>query len=195
MRMGKFHGMAHHAQRLLEVVGDRLLVDHRDRPLLGPQASGEVAEVVDGQREVGGQRLPDRLPVLPALGDGEHLEVFLHPVGDPVEDVGPLGRAGRAPGDGSGVGGVEGQLDIAGVGPGDLAELLARAGGDVGEVPAGGRSDPLAPDEVVVPGLEGDDGAVLAWWCVAHAVFPLGNGDVTGHRSRKECAPGRVGER
>ena len=44
--------------------------------------AGEVAEVVDRERDVGGERLAHRLAVLPGLGDREHLEVGLDGVGD-----------------------------------------------------------------------------------------------------------------
>ena len=86
------------AERLVEVVGDGVLVDLRERALLGPDRAREVAEVVDGERDVGGQRLADRLAVLPALGDGELLEVLLHPVGDLVEDVARSATERAAPG-------------------------------------------------------------------------------------------------
>jgi hypothetical protein len=55
----------------VEVVGDGVLVELGQAALLRPDRPGEVAEVVDGERDVGGQRLPDRLAVLPGLGDGE----------------------------------------------------------------------------------------------------------------------------
>ena len=96
---GKLNGMIwpDHAERLVEVVGVGLLVDLRDRALLGAHRAGEVAEVVDRQRHVGAQRLAHRLAVLPALGDGEHLEVLLDRVGDRVEHGGALGRRATAP--------------------------------------------------------------------------------------------------
>ena len=52
---GKFQGMicADHAERLVEVVGDGVLVELREPAFLGADAAGEVAEVVDRQREVG----------------------------------------------------------------------------------------------------------------------------------------------
>ena len=47
------------------------------RAFLRAQAAGEVAEVVDGERDVGIQRLADRLAVVHRLGIGEQLEVLL----------------------------------------------------------------------------------------------------------------------
>ena len=100
MRMREVPGddLADHAERLVEVVGHGVVVDLGDRALLGADGAGEVAEVVDGQRQVGVEGLADRLAVVPGLGDREHLEVLLHPVGDLVEDDGALGGGGLAPG-------------------------------------------------------------------------------------------------
>ncbi len=66
IRMGKFHGMISpdHAQRFVEVVRDGVVVDLAERTLLGAQRSREVAEVVDGERDVGRQGLPYGLAVL-----------------------------------------------------------------------------------------------------------------------------------
>ena len=89
--------LADDAERLVEVVGDGVVVDLGDAALLGADGAGEVAEVVDGQREVGGQGLADRLAVVPGLGDREHLEVLLDPVGDLVQDVRALGRRRSCP--------------------------------------------------------------------------------------------------
>src|SRR5690606_37124807 len=45
--------LADHAERFVEVVGDGVVVDLADAALLGTHGAGEVAEVVDGQRQVG----------------------------------------------------------------------------------------------------------------------------------------------
>ena len=49
IRIGKFQGMIwpDHAQRLMEVVGDGVLVDLAQAAFLRAQAAGEVAEVVE----------------------------------------------------------------------------------------------------------------------------------------------------
>ena len=86
-----------HAERLLDVVGDRVLVDLRDPPLLGADRPGEVAEVIGRERDVGRERLAHRLAVLPALGDREHLPVLVDRVGDEVQDARALGGRGLAP--------------------------------------------------------------------------------------------------
>ena len=58
--------LADDAERLVEVIGDRVLVDLGRATLERPGGAGEVPEVVDRQRDVGGQRLTHRLAVLPA---------------------------------------------------------------------------------------------------------------------------------
>jgi ParB family chromosome partitioning protein len=61
--------LADDAEGLVEVVGDRVLVDLGDRALLAADHRREVAEVIGGQRDVRGARLPDRPAVVIALGD------------------------------------------------------------------------------------------------------------------------------
>lgn len=146
----------------MEVVRDRVVVDLAERPLLGAQRTGEVAEVVDGQGEVSGQGLPDRLAVVPALGDRQLLQMSLHPVGDPVEDQGALARRGRSPRGGRGVCRVQGPFDVLGSAAGDLGEGTAVDGTGVLEVLATGGRDVRAADPVVVAGLVRDDGALGA---------------------------------
>ena len=113
------------AQRLAEVVGDRVLVDLRDPALLAADHRREVAEVVGRQRDVGGARLADRLAVVVALGDRERLEVLLDRVGDAVQHPRALGRRGLAPRVLGGVRGVERQLDVGGARVRHLRERLA----------------------------------------------------------------------
>jgi len=119
--------LADHAQRLLVMVRDRIGVDLAHAAFLGADHSGEVAEVVDGERQVGGRRLAYRLAVLPGLGDRELREVRLDPVGDPVGDGAALGGRGPAPLVG---GGVRGAPSTTPSGPGP---------------PAGFRLDPKRP--------------------------------------------------
>src|SRR5699024_1242742 len=80
-----------HTEGFVEVVGDGVVVDLGQPALLGADGTGEVAEVVDGQRKVGVEAFAHGLAVVPGLGDGEQFEAVLHAVGDPVEDVRPFG--------------------------------------------------------------------------------------------------------
>ncbi len=106
--------------------------------------------MIDRQRQVGCERLADRLAVLPALRHGEHLQVLLHGVGDCVEYRRALGRRGASPACLGSVGGVERELDILWCGVRDLAERLSGDGGEVGAILTAARRDPLAADEVLV---------------------------------------------
>jgi ParB family chromosome partitioning protein len=148
--------LAHDAQRLVVVVGDGVVVELRQRAFLRADAGGEVAEVVDGERHVGGERLADRLAVVPRLDQRELLEIGLHAVGDPVQDRGARGGRGLAPGRRSGVRGVEREVDVFFGRARDLAEHAPGHRRDVFEILALDRRNPLAADEVVVLGLEVD---------------------------------------
>ena len=144
-----------HAEGLVEVVSHGVLVDLGQAPLLRPDAAGEVAEVVHGQRQVGSQGLTHGLAVVPGLADGEHLQVRLHAVGDLVQDVRAISRGGLAPRGRGSLGGVQRQLDVLGGTTGDLAEHLARDRRRVLEVLALDGWDPLAADPVLVARLVG----------------------------------------
>jgi hypothetical protein len=119
----------------MEVIGDGLLVDLRDPLLLGPRRAGEVAQVVDDQRGVGGERLAHRLAVVVALRDGRHLQVVLDRVGHRQEDLLPLSGRALRPARLRRVGGVEGELDVLGGRVGDRAERLTGNRAEVLPVP------------------------------------------------------------
>ncbi|MNX94644.1 hypothetical protein D3C86_1268820 [compost metagenome] len=145
----------------MEVIGDRVVVQLGDAAFLRANAAGEIAEVVDGQRDVGGKRFTHRLAVVPGLGLGDGLQVLLHAVGDTVQDQGALGDAGLAPAVPGGVSGVQRQLDVGRVRASHLAQDAAVHRGGVLEIAAIDRGHPLAADEVVVarlvPGRHGAD--------------------------------------
>lgn len=147
--------LAHHAERLVEVVGHGVLVDLAQRALLGANRRGEVPEVIDRQRDIGGQRFPDRFPVVPDLGHRQRGGVLVDAVGNHVEDRRPFGRCGLAPPRRRRVRGVERLVDVGRVGARHLAERLAGHRRRVLEVAPMDRRDPLAPDEVLVPGFIG----------------------------------------
>ena len=182
------------AERLVEVVGDRVLVDLGDPALLGADGAGEVAEMVDRQRKVGIEGLADRLAVLPALRDREHLEVRLDRVGDRVQDLGAVGRRGLAPRLARSVRRVEREVDVRRGRARDLAERLSRRGARIGAVGALDRGDPMATDEVLVARLQ-RDGALGRSWCGidgglhsnGHCAAPSGSS--TGRRTANQAAP------
>src|SRR5262245_50702322 len=107
------------------VVGDGVVVDLAEGAFLRAHTRGEIAEMIDGKRNVGEARLADRLAVVDGFHCGENLQVVLHAVGDLVEDLRALGRSGRAPGVLRLVRGVERKLDVGGLRTGDLAYRLA----------------------------------------------------------------------
>ncbi len=164
--------LADHAQRLVEVVGDGLAVDLGDRALLGADRRREIAEVIGRQRDVGGQRLPDRLAVLPALGDGEHLPVRVDGVGDRVQHLGALGRRRLAPVGSGRVRRVQGVLDVLRRGLGDLADRPRRGRAQVDPVFPVDRRQPLAADEVVVSWLDSNDAAGCSRCRIFHLAAP-----------------------
>ena len=134
------------------MIGDGIVIDLRERSFLSADARGEIAEMIDGERNVGEGRLADRLAVVDGLDRGEHLEVLLHAVGYFVEDLGALGRRGIAPGIFRLMRGVERKLDIRGLRARDLAYGLAGDRADIVEVAAGDRRHPSATDEILVAG-------------------------------------------
>jgi ParB family chromosome partitioning protein len=151
-----------HTERLVEVVRHRVVVDLAERALLRADRAREVTEVVDGQRDVGRQRLADRLAVLPALRDGQRLEVRCHAVGDLQEDAGTLGHRRPAPARGGRVRRVQRSLHVLSRPARDLREGLPVHRRRVLEVLTASRRHVLAADEVVVARLVGDDRALGA---------------------------------
>ena len=152
----------------MEVVGDGVLVNIGNAAFLSAHAAGEVAEVVDGQGNVGVQRFADRLAVVDGLGVGEHFEVLLETVGDLQQRVGAFGGGRASPLVGDGVGGIQGQFDVFGRRTGGLGVGFSGNGGDNTKVLALDRGNPLPTDEVVVFVLEIDFGIGLARGCVDH---------------------------
>ncbi len=149
--------LADDTERLVEMVGDGVGVDLRERTLLRANGTCEVAEVVDRKRDVGVEGFTDRLAVVPRLGERDRFEVLLDAVGDLVEDHGALGGRGLAPRRRGSVGGIECELDVLFGTAGDLGEHLPGHGSDVLEILPLHRCHPLTADPVVVPGLEGHE--------------------------------------
>ena len=71
----------------MEVIGDGVMVDFAERPLLRADGGSEIAEMIDGERDVRRGGLADRLAIVPCLGQCELLQIRLHPVGDLEEDL------------------------------------------------------------------------------------------------------------
>jgi hypothetical protein len=161
-----------HAQRLVEVVGDGVVVDLAQRALLRAQRSGEVPEVVDGQRQIGVERLADRLAVVPRLRERKGFQVRLDAVGDLEQDPGPLPSGRLAPRGGRAVRRVERLVDVGFRRARDLAEGLAGDGRRVLEVLTAGRRNPFAANEIAVAGLERHQCVGGTWACENGHGFP-----------------------
>lgn len=78
----------------MEVVGHRVGIEFTRRAFLRTQHATEVAEVIDGQRQVGGLGFADRLAVVDGLDDGEGLEILFETVGDLVQNDRACGGRG-----------------------------------------------------------------------------------------------------
>ena len=157
---GKFHGndLADDADRfvprvaeVLALDGDGLAVD-----LVGP--AGVVAVGLDGQRQVGVERIAVGLAVVERFEGGQLFLVLLDEVGELVEQPAAFGGAHLRPGaflEGL-AGGLDGEIDVGLVALGDLADGLAGGGVEGGEGLAGDAVEPFAADEqrlLLVPDL------------------------------------------
>ena len=74
----------------MKVVRHRVVVDLTEAAFLRADAAREIAEVVDGERDVRSEGLANRLAVVDRFRECERLEVCFHPIGDSVEDVGSI---------------------------------------------------------------------------------------------------------
>jgi hypothetical protein len=96
------------------------------RAFLGAQATGKVAEVVHGERNVGVQRFADGLAVVHGFGIGQQFQVGFDAVGNLEQDVGCAWRRRSCPRlVGGCVGGVQRQFNVFGGGAGGLGVGLA----------------------------------------------------------------------
>ena len=73
IRIGKFQGMICPTtpERLVKMIGHRVIVELAERSFLSAHAAGEVAEMIDGERQVREIRLADRFAIVVGLHRGE----------------------------------------------------------------------------------------------------------------------------
>ncbi len=138
----------------MEMIGDRIVVEFPDRAFLGANTAGEIAEMVDGQRNVGGGGFAQRLAVIPGFGLGDPCQVLLDTVGDLQKDVGAFGDRRPAPTVLCLVGGIERQLYILGRRARHFAQLSAVDRRQVVHVAALDRLAPFAADKIAIARLE-----------------------------------------
>jgi len=91
----------------VEVVGHGVLVDFADAAFLRANGAREVAEMVDGEGNIGGKGFAHRFAVVPRFRHCELFEVLLDAAGDLVQDVGSLRRRSPCPRGGRGVGCIQ----------------------------------------------------------------------------------------
>ena len=141
-----------HAQRFMDVIGHGVAVDLGGAAFLGADATGEVAEMVGGQRDVGVEGFAHGFAVVPGFGDCQQFQVLFDAVGDfQQHQRARLGGRG-APGIGGGVGSVQGLFDVFGRGAREFGNRLAIHWRGIGEVLTFDRRDELAADVVTVFG-------------------------------------------
>ncbi|OIQ79164.1 hypothetical protein GALL_391020 [mine drainage metagenome] len=172
----------------MEVVRDGGFVEFAEAAFLRAQAAGEIAEVIYGQGHVRVQGFTNGFAVVHGFGIGQQLQIRFQTIGNLEQDIGAFRNRGSAPLVGSGMSGIERQLDIFRAGARGLGIGLAGDGGDDVEIFALHRGDPLAADEIVVFGFVLNLGAGLAWKCVNHDIsrfFVV----VNGKRSMTEIQP------
>ena len=157
-----------HAQRFMEVIGRGVFIDFSGATFLCTDATGVVAEVVDGQRDVGVKGFTHGFAVVPGFSDGQQFEVLFDAVGDFQQRQGAVLHRGLAPGIGGCVGSVQRLFDVFGAGAGEFGNRLAIHGRGGGEVLTVDRCDELTADVVAITGLEGNDGTGSAWVGVVH---------------------------
>ena len=145
------------------VIRNRCRVNFRDATLLRTNGSGEIAEVVDGERNIGCKCFADRLAVVPGFDGRQHLEIFFHALRDQVQHIAARRGRGLAPRSLRSMCGVECAIDISSIRAGDLAQNFSCDGRYIFEIGAGGGRDPLAADVVVILLADGDRKAVPSW--------------------------------
>ena len=150
------------------MIRDGVFVDIAQRAFLGANATREVAEVIDCQRDIGIERFANRLAVVNGFCVGQQLEIRLDAVRDFQQDVGAVRGGCLSPGVGGSVRCIESQFDILGARACNLRVHLTGDRCDDVEILILGWGDPLAANEVVVLGFVGDFGAGGTGLCIKH---------------------------
>ena len=68
----------------MKVVGNSVDVNLGGAAFLCPNTPGEITEMIDAERQVGGRRFPDRFAVVQRFSQGNRIQVLLNPIGNPV---------------------------------------------------------------------------------------------------------------
>ena len=146
--------------------------------------------MVDAERQVGGCRLADRLAVVERLDQGEKVEILLHAIGDPEQDVGALRGRGPAPGVLGGVSRVERQFYVSRGRARDRAQPLAGDRARIVEIAPLDRGDLLAADEIVITVADEPARRNLVNRCLIHGDSSI---ERVACRTAKSADPSGVG--
>ncbi len=109
----------------MKMIGDCVVVDFRKRAFLREDATGEIAEMIGDERNVGSRRLADRLAIVERLGHGEDGQPVFDDLRDFDQKLGAGGGRGLRPFFLRGMRGIERELYVLGAGACDLADRLA----------------------------------------------------------------------
>lgn len=122
--------------------------------------------MIDGEWDVRREGLAHRLAVLPGLGHGDLLEVFLDAIRNTVQEQRALSRSGLAEGFEGLLRSVDSQVDVSFLTTGYLTKDLTSDRRDVVHVLAVDRRYPFAANVVVITLAEVDDSAFGTGICV-----------------------------
>ena len=141
---------------------------------MGADGAGEVAEVIYGERNIGGKGFAHSLTVLPGFSDRDLFQIFLDAVRYAVQEQCALGWSGFAEGLEGFFRGVDSQVDIGFFAASYLTEYLAVDRTDVVHIFAVDGCYPLAANVVVIAFAVIDDGAFGSRSCVqGHGACPF----------------------
>src|ERR1700722_378774 len=146
--------LADDAQRFLEMICNGVVVNLAQCSFFGADAAGEVAEVIDGKRNISGASFANRFAVVQSFGEGEKLQIFFHLVGDLQQHGGANRGCGAAPKILNRMGCVECFLDIFRRRLCNFAYRRAVNRAVIGKIPAVHRCQPSATDEVFISGFD-----------------------------------------
>ena len=155
------------------MVGNGVAVNLAQAAFLRTQATCKVAEMVDGEGNVGIQRFTYSLAVVHGFGVSQQFQVLLNPVGNLEQDIGALCSRRTPPFCRGGVCGIQRQFNVFRSGARRLGVDLAGNGREYIKVPTLDRCNKLAANEIVIAGLVFDFCVGGAWEGVQHEMSPL----------------------
>ena len=160
--------LPHHAERFIDVIGHRVLVDFRHAAFLRAQATGKVAEMVGGQRDVGIQGFTDRLAIIPGFRQRQRFQMLLDAIGNRQQHIAALLHTGFPPCVCGGMGGVQRQLNILRVGARELRHIFTRYRCGIGEVVSGNRFNKFTANVIPITRFKSDTRTGLSRMNIFH---------------------------